>query len=68
MSLKAFHVVFVAAALALSGWTGWWSWARWQAGDGGGWLAMALACGAAMVALVVYGIWFLKKTRGVSYL
>lgn len=68
MSLKAFHVVFIAAALVLAGWTGWWSWNHWQSGAGGGWLALALACVAAMVGLVVYGVWFLKKTRGVSYL
>lgn len=68
MSLKAFHVVFIAAALVLAGWTGWWSWDRWQAGAGGGSLALAVTCGAALVALVVYGAWFLRKTRGVSYL
>ena len=68
MSLKAFHVVFLVAALVLAGWTAWWSWGRWTAGDGGGWLALALACVAAIVALLVYGWWFLKKTREVSYL
>jgi hypothetical protein len=68
MSLKAFHVVFIAAALVLAGWTGWWSWSQWQSGAEGGWLALAAACAAAMVGLVVYGIWFLEKTRGVSYL
>jgi hypothetical protein len=68
MSLKAFHVVFIAAALVLAGWTGRWSWNQWQSGAEGGWLALAAACAAAMVALVVYGVWFLKKTRGVSYL
>lgn len=68
MSLKAFHVVFIAAALVLAGWTAWWSWGRWATGDGGSWLALAAACGAAVVALVVYGAWFLRKTREVSYL
>jgi hypothetical protein len=68
MSLKAFHVVFIVAALLLSAWTAWWSWGRWAAGDGGTWLALAVACAAAIVALLVYGWWFLQKTRGVSYL
>jgi hypothetical protein len=68
MSLKAFHVVFVAAAILLAGWTGWWAWQRWAAGDGGGWLGLAAACAAAVVGLVVYGAWFLRKTKGVSYL
>ena len=61
MSLKAFHVVFVLAALALAGWMAAWAW---QAGRTG-WVAVAAA---AAVALVVYGIWFLRKMRGVSYL
>lgn len=68
MSLKAFHVVFLVAAVLLAGWTAWWAWGRWAAGEGGGWLALAAASAAAIVALVVYGAWFLRKTRGVSYL
>lgn len=68
MSLKAFHVVFIVAALVLAGWTAWWSWGRWATGDGGGWLALAALCAAAVVGLVVYAIWFVRKTRGVSYL
>jgi hypothetical protein len=61
LSLKGFHVVFVAAALALTGWLGWWAW---QTGRTG-WVA---AAAAAAVGLVVSGVWFLRKMRGVSYL
>jgi uncharacterized protein YqgC (DUF456 family) len=68
MSLKAFHVVFVTLALLLAGFVAWWAVARWHAGDGGGWLAMAIACALSMVALAVYGVWFLKKTKEVSFL
>lgn len=68
MSLKAFHVVFVSLALLLAAFVGWWAVGRWHAGDGGGWLAMAAGCVLAMVALAVYGVWFLKKTKGVSFL
>ena len=62
MSLKLFHVVFVAAALALALWTG-----VWALGEGGAvWLAAC--CFAVAAGLVVYGVWFLRKMRGVSYL
>ena len=61
MSLKAFHIVFVSLATLLALWL-----AAWAAGNG----APALAAGAAVAAvgLVVYGIWFLKKMKGVSLL
>lgn len=62
MSLKLFHVVFIAAALALALWTG-----MWALGEGSAvWLAVASFAAAA--GLVVYGAWFLRKMRGVSYL
>lgn len=68
MSLKAFHVVFVLASIALSTWVGVWA-AGTAADEGGaGWWLLAVGGFAAAVALVVYGIWFLKKTKDVSYL
>jgi hypothetical protein len=68
MSLRLFHIVFIAAAIVLAAWTGWWSWARYAAGIGPGWAWLAAACAAAVVGLAVYGVWFLEKTRGVSFL
>ncbi len=68
MSLKAFHVVFIVLALVLSAWTGLWALGQYRDGAGDGWLWLATACLAALVALVAYGIWFLRKTKGVSYL
>jgi hypothetical protein len=68
MSLRFFHLVFIAAAIALAAWTGWWSRGQWAAGAGDGWLWLALGCGAAAVGLAVYGVWFFRKTRGVSLL
>lgn len=62
MSLKLFHVVFVVAALLLALWTGTWALGE----DGAVWLAV---CSFAVAAgLAVYGVWFLRKMRGVSYL
>lgn len=67
MSLKAFHVAFIAASILLSGWVAWWATGR-ARGEGGGWWLLAGGGAAAAVALAVYGVWFLRKTRGMSYL
>jgi hypothetical protein len=68
MSLKAFHVVFVSLALLLAGYLGWWALGEWRGTGDGGWLALAAGCVLAMVALAAYGVWFLNKTKGVSFL
>ncbi len=68
MSLKAFHVFFVAASvlfcLGLSGWGA----LSWKADHEP--LGMGLAVGGvtAAVALLVYGRWMLKKLAKESYL
>ena len=67
MSLRFFHIVFIALATLLAAGTGLWSLDRSTAG-GGGWLALGVACLAAAAALVVYGLWFVRKTRGESLL
>ncbi|RMH23036.1 MAG: hypothetical protein D6696_01810 [Acidobacteria bacterium] len=69
MSLKAFHVVFVVVATLLMTGFGVWS-LRHATGDGAGtsYLVMGGLALVAAIALVVYGVWFLKKTKGVSYL
>jgi hypothetical protein len=67
MSLRFFHIVFIALATLLAAVTGLWSLDRFAAA-GGGWLALGVACLAAAAALVVYGLWFVRKTRGESLL
>ncbi len=68
MSLKFFHVLFVA--LALLGSVGFAVWSFRQAAAGAGALYVALGVLAVVVAiaLAVYGRWFLKKMKDVSYL
>ena len=68
MSLKALHVVFVVVSTLLALLFGGWAFLRYQDGAGGGYLATAVVALAAAVALVIYGRWFLKKLKGVSYL
>ena len=61
MSLKAFHIVFVAlSSLLCFGFAGW-SVNQYRSGGGGGSLALGLAAAAAGVALLVYGRWFWSK-------
>ena len=67
MSLKAFHVFFIAVATLFSAGFGVWSF-RHAATTGS---ALDIVFGATgilgAVALVVYGVWFLKKLKKVSY-
>jgi hypothetical protein len=68
MSLKALHVIFVAVATVLTAVFGWWAWNQFQAGLGSGYLVSAVVSVLAGVSLVVYGRWFLKKLKDVSFL
>lgn len=67
MSLKAFHVAFVAistlGAIAFALWC-----LRHAPAAGSAYYAMGAASALLAVALVVYGVWFLKKMKNVSYL
>lgn len=69
MSLKAFHVIFISAATLLALWLGVWAWGQREASggsDGGSWTALTFGAFAAAAGLVVYEVWFLRKTRKVS--
>lgn len=68
MSLKAIHVLFVVVATLLMTGLGVWSLRQFMSAGGGATLALGLISLLAAIALVVYGVWFLKKTKGVSYL
>jgi hypothetical protein len=68
MSLKAFHVVFVSVSVLLTLGMGIWGLNRYF--QEGGDLNLALGAGSAVSALLltVYGRYFLKKLKHVSYL
>jgi hypothetical protein len=68
MSLKAFHVVFLAASvllmLVLSGWC----FQSYRATGDAGLLAGGVACLLGALGLFAYGCYFLKKLKHISYL
>ncbi len=66
MSLKHIHVVFIAAATALSVVFGAWCYAQWKADGGAAMLAAAAGSAATAIGLLVYGRWFLVKMRGLG--
>jgi ABC-type transport system involved in multi-copper enzyme maturation permease subunit len=68
MSLKAFHILFLLVAGSSSLLTGMWAIREWQATGEGTILMLAVVSLVVLVALVPYGIWFMKKFKNVGYL
>lgn len=68
MSLKAFHVVFVAASIGLMLLLGGWCLGNYREGAGSGQLAYAGLAFAAAGGLLAYGRYFLRKLKDISYL
>ena len=57
MSLKAFHIFFILLAALLAAGCAWWAFAN-EAGT-----AFGVASAVVSVALAVYGVYFIKKSR-----
>jgi len=68
MSLKAFHVFFVAASVLCAMGFGAWSAADYMRTGRSGTLVLCVLGFAAAVALLFYGFWFLRKLKNVRYL
>ena len=68
MSLKAFHIFFIIVSTLLT--LGFGVWGVDDYGRSGSWVHLGLGLGSfiASGALVWYGVWFLRKLKGVSYL
>ncbi len=68
MSLKAFHIFFIVVSTALC--VGFGIWTTQDFARSGSWVHLALGVGSfiAGILLPCYGIWFLRKLKGVSYL
>ena len=69
MSLKAFHIFFIAVAAIFSTGLGVWSLAHGLYRSGGPlYLVLGPSCFLGSIALIVYGRRFLEKMKDVSYL
>jgi hypothetical protein len=69
MSLKAFHLVFITAAILMALGCAVWGFRAYWSPEGGA-MDLAFGIGSVLVAvgLVLYERYFLKKLKNVSYL
>ncbi len=63
MSLRTFHIIFVVVSTLLALGVGIWSLVQYRSEHTNAMLIMMVGCLALMVALVVYGRWFLQKLK-----
>ena len=68
MGLKAFHIFFIVVSTTLC--VGLGAWATRDFGQSGSLAHLALGVGSFIgsILLVWYGVWFLRKLKGVGYL
>ncbi len=68
MSLKTFHIFFIVVSMALCVVLG--VWATQDFARSGSWVHLSLGVGSFIgtILLAWYGVWFLRKLKGVSYL
>ena len=69
MSLKAFHIVFIiVSTLLMAGFSAWSFDAYFTGGRHVADLCWGIGCLLGVAALLVYGRYFLKKLKNISYL
>ena len=68
MSLKAFHLIFVTLLTALSFGCAVWAFMDYRGENGTTGDLWSLAAVAAGILVIIYGIYFLKKLKKMSYL
>jgi hypothetical protein len=66
MSLRAFHVVFIAASTLLAFFFAAWCLGLGSHEPGAGWPIAGVVSAACGLGLLAYEAWFLRKTRGLS--
>jgi hypothetical protein len=63
MSLRAFHLLFIAISVVLTAFFGAWAIGEYRTGHEIGYAAAALAAAACGIGLAVYGTAFRRKTK-----
>jgi len=66
LSLRSFHLFFIAASVVLAAWVGVWGIQNWQANRSGSDLAVGLLFFALGIVLLVYGLRVRKKLRAIA--
>ena len=66
LSLRSFHLFFIAASVLLSAWVGVWGITTWRASGAAADLGMGLFFIAVGMALVVYGSRVRRKLRAIA--
>lgn len=68
MSLKAFHVFFVLLSIALCGTCALWASREYMNEKATGMLVFAILSALSGVGILIYGVWFVRKQKHLSYL
>ena len=63
MSLRAFHLLFIALSVALCGFVAAWAMGQYRAGHDGAYAAASAAAIVTAAGLAAYGRMFQRKTR-----
>jgi hypothetical protein len=66
MSLRAFHLVFIALSVMLTAFVAAWAASEYRAAHDAGYVVAGVASVAAGIGLAVYGAAFQRKTKGLS--
>ncbi len=68
MSLKAFHIFFIVASIALCVGVGVWATQDFARSGSGIHLALGVGSFIGSLLLACYGVWFFRKLKGERYL
>jgi len=68
MSLKAFHIIFVGAAVVLMAFLSGWTFLAYRETGSAEYAVWSLVSAVSVIGLIAYGRFFLRKLRNVSFL
>ena len=68
MSLKTFHIFFIVVSMLLCIGVGIWATQNFAESGNGAHLTLGVGSFVGTILLACYGVWFLRKLKGESYL